>query len=275
MNENKTKSIGVMYFSPTKTTAKICKAIASGMGSNEPVDFNITKPDFREKLMFNQAAILDNIDHLIIGAPVYAGKLPVQVIECLNALSGKGKECTVVVVYGNRDYGVALRNLAEILIEKGFKIVAAGAFIGQHSYKDIIPIAIGRPDKNDLDLAFNFGENSLNNSKHLTIEKIPEQIDWISKSKSYFKSVSVKYIAENCTNCGVCAKFCPIGIISTTTGDYNSKEAKADCIACMACVFECKNEARIIEASFLNKLILRTHLKKASVQRLEPLVIFP
>lgn len=274
--ENKiSKQIGIVYFSPTNTTKQICKSIASGMGSNEPDDFNITKPDFREKLMFNQAAIIDNIDHLIIGAPVYAGKLPVQVIECLNALSGKGKECTVVVVYGNRDYGVALLNLAEILSKKGFKIVAAGAFIGQHSYKDIIPIAIGRPDKNDLKLAFNFGKNSLDNSKHLAIEKIPKQVDWISKSKSYFKSVSVKYLPENCTQCGICAKHCPIGIISTETGDYLSKKAKNDCIACMACVFECKYNARIIEANFLSKLILRTHLKKASMQRLEPLIIFP
>jgi len=52
--------------------------------------------------------------------------------------------------------------------------VAAGAFIGQHSYSELIPIAIGRPDKNDLKLAFNFGKNSINNSKQLTIEKIPE-----------------------------------------------------------------------------------------------------
>jgi len=274
--ENKVrKQIGILYFSPTNTTKKICNAIAFGMGSKNPFEFNLTNPDFRTELISNPDVILKKIDHLIIGAPVYAGKLPVQVIESLNAIDGKGKECTIVVVYGNREFGIALRNLAEILTKNGFKIVAAGAFIGQHSYSEIIPISIGRPDKNDLELAFNFGENCIHNSKHLAIEKIPEQIDWISKSKSYFKSVSVKYLSENCTQCGICAKYCPTGIISTETGDYLSKQAKADCIACMACVFECKNEARILEVSFINKFVLRTHLKKASVQRLEPLVIFP
>lgn len=236
---------------------------------------NLTKPEFRAELISNSETILKKIDHLIIGTPVYAGKLPEQVIESLNAIDGNGKECTIVVVYGNRDYGVALRNLAEILTENGFKIVAAGAFIGQHSYKDIIPVAIGRPDKYDLELAFNFGKNSLDNSKHLDINKIPVQLDWISKSKSYFKSASVKYISENCTKCGICAKHCPTGIIASETGDYLSKKAKNDCIACMACVFECKYKARIMEINFLNKFIIRTHLKKASVQRLEPRVIFP
>lgn len=275
MKENKTKNIGVMYFSPTNTTAKICKAIASGMGKDVPEDFNITYPDFRAKLISNPKTMLENIDHLIVGAPVYAGKLPVQVIECMNALVGEGKICTIIVSYGNREFGKALRNMAEILIKKGFKVSAAGAFIGQHSYKDIIPIAIGRPDKKDLEQAFNFGKKCTINLKHLSIEEIPEQIDWISKSKNYFKSVSVKYISENCTHCGICAKHCPIGIISDETGNYKSIKSKADCIACVACVFECKFEARILGVSFINKLILRTHLKKASLQRLEPLTIFP
>jgi ferredoxin len=214
---------------------------------------------------------LGNIDHLINGAPVYAGKLPVQVIECLNAL--KGKECTVVVVYGNRDYGIALRNIAEILLKKGVKVAAAGAFIGQHSYKDIILIAIGRPDKNDLEQAFDFDKNCTNISKHLNIKEIPVQLDWISKSKSYFKSQAVEYVSENCTQCGNCAKHCPTGIIAAKTGEYMSKRAKAKCITCMACVFECKYKARIIDVNFINKFILRTHLKKAYVQRLEPFTL--
>jgi flavodoxin len=70
--ENKiTKRIGVLYFSPSNTTKKICKAIAFGMGVIDPVDLNITIPDFRAKLSSNSDGILDNIDHLIIGSPVY------------------------------------------------------------------------------------------------------------------------------------------------------------------------------------------------------------
>jgi flavodoxin/NAD-dependent dihydropyrimidine dehydrogenase PreA subunit len=269
------KRIGILYFSPTHTTKKICNAIASGMGERNPVDLNITTPDFREKLISRQETMLANIGLLVVGAPVYAGKLPLQFIECINTLNLNGINCTVVVVYGNRDFGIAFRNMAEILTKKGGKVIAAGAFIAQHSYKDIIPVAMGRPDKYDLDLAFNFGGKSIKNSKQLDYNKIPVQLDWISRSKSYFKSVAVEYVSEKCIKCGVCAKQCPIGIIAGDTGDYISKKAKAECIACMACVFECQYEARIIEVSLVNRFIIKTHLKKASVQRLEPLLIFP
>ena len=274
MNENKTKSIGVMYFSPTKTTAKICKAIASGMGEDVPVELNITKPDFRKKLISNPEALLNGIDHLIVGAPVYTGKLPLQVIESLNIMVGEGKECTVVVVYGNRDYGVAFRNMTEILIRRGFKIIAAGAFIGQHSYSDIIPVAMGRPDITDLGKAKIFGANSINTSKYLSPEDIPVQLDMFSKSKKHYP-LKPFFISEKCTQCGICSETCPVGIISPETGDYINKKAKDLCIGCMACVRNCKNEAKIAKPDFIMKLMMKQILKKASVQRLEPLLIFP
>ena len=88
MESKITKRIGILYFSPTNTTKKICKAIAFGMGAKDPIDLNITIPDFRAKLTSNTNGILDNIDHLIIGAPVYSGKLPIQVIACLKSING-------------------------------------------------------------------------------------------------------------------------------------------------------------------------------------------
>ncbi|MCK7505252.1 MAG: hypothetical protein MZV70_15020 [Desulfobacterales bacterium] len=77
-----------------------------------------------------------------MGAPVYSGKLPLQVLEVLQILHGNGKEATAIVVYGNRDYGIALHNMVELLSERGFRIAAAAAFIGQHSYSGIVPVAL-------------------------------------------------------------------------------------------------------------------------------------
>jgi flavodoxin len=200
--ENKlTKRIGILYFSQTNTTKRICKAIALGMGANAPVDLNLTKPEFRTKLISNPDVVLENIDHLVVGVPVYIGKIPVQAIECLKVLKGNEKRCTAVVVYGNRDYGVAFRNLVEILTKKGFKINAAGAFIGQHTYSDIIPVAIGRPDKTDLEKASQFGTESLNTSKYLTPEDIPVQLDMFSRSK-YYSSLKPVFLPKECTQCG-------------------------------------------------------------------------
>lgn len=275
MNNKISKQTGTLYFSPTNTTRKICNAIALGMGANEPVDLNITKPEFRKEFISKANTFLENINFLIVGSPVYEGKLPIQVIESLNALDGEGKECTIVIVYGNRDYGIAASQMAEILFKKRFKIKAAGMFIGEHSYSRFMPIAIGRPDKKDLELAFNFGKKCINTSGFLTTNDIPRQLDWISKSKKYQYPARSQYISENCTHCGICAELCPVGIISPETGDFVNKKLEKNCTGCMACVSNCKSNARIIKVSFFTKLILQNVLKKATVQFLEPHVIFP
>lgn len=267
------KRIGILYFSPTNTTKKICNAIALGMGAKNPKDLNITISDFRAKLTSNPNAILDNIDYLIIGAPVYSGKLPIQVIDCLKSISGNEKKCTAVVVYGNRDYGIALYHMVEILSNNNFNVLAAGTFIGQHSYSDIIPVAIGRPDKTDLEKAYNFGSESLNTFNFLSLEDIPVQRDMFSKSESY-NPIKPVFISEKCIHCRICSKRCPMNIISPETGNWVNQEAMKQCIGCMACVSSCKDKARFVRANFGKRLILKYILKKASVQRQEPLTIF-
>jgi Pyruvate/2-oxoacid:ferredoxin oxidoreductase delta subunit len=272
--ENKiTKRIGILYFSPTETTKKICKAIAFGMGEKDPVDLNITILDFRAKLTSNPDEILDNFDHLIIGAPVYSGKLPIQVIDCLRSLNGNEKECTAVVVYGNRDYGIALYHMVEILSNNKFNVLSACAFIGQHSYSDIIPVAIGRPDKTDLGKAYNLGFESLKTSNYLSLKDIPIQRDLISKSESY-NPIQPVFKSEKCIHCRICSKRCPLNIISPETGNWLNQEVKKLCIGCMACVSSCKDNARFVRANFGMRLILKYILKEASVQRQEPLTIY-
>ena len=265
--------IGICYFSPTHTTRKICQAIASGMGEKNPKILNITLPSVRKELISKPDSAMTGIKHLIVGAPVYEGKLPVQVIECLNALRGKDKKCTLVVVYGNRDYGIALRHMAEILTGKGFTITAAGAFIGQHSYSNVIPVAMGRPDEKDLELAAQFGTRAIGVSSYLTAEDMPIQIDMFSRSKGYHPLKPVFY-PEKCSQCASCAEVCPIGIIDPETGGYIHRNATDDCIGCMACVFSCENEARMTKPGFAMKTRIKYVLRKAAVERLEPLTVF-
>ncbi|MEJ2505966.1 MAG: hypothetical protein P8Y81_06865, partial [Ignavibacteriaceae bacterium] len=119
------------------------------MGEKDPQVLNITLPDVRSRIFTDPNTVTANVDHLSVGAPVYFGKIPVQALECLKVISGKRKECTAIVVYGNRDYGIALYRMVEILSNNGFGVIAAGAFIGQHSYSDVVSVAIGRPDKAD------------------------------------------------------------------------------------------------------------------------------
>ena len=266
------KSIGITCFSPTGTTRTICKAIALGMGSENPKILDMTFPDTRTAIIANPSTAMDGIDHLIVGAPVYVGKLPPLVQECLKALHGNGKECTAIVVYGNRDYGISLSKMAEILLENGFIVVAAGTFIGHHSISDIIPVAVGRPDNSDIEKAMEFGAKVLSASRQLSIKDIPQQIDFASKSSTY--SMDKPFYDEKlCTQCGECAEVCPLGLISADTGKYLSAAAQKQCLGCKACVKSCAPKARVTKVNSIMKMILKIILRKASRERREPAII--
>ncbi len=267
-----TKQIGIMIFSPTSTTEKVCRSIAMGMGAKEIKVFDITFPETRALIKANAKTVFDNVDHLIVGSPVHSGKLPVQVIESLNAMEGKGKDCTAVVVYGNRDFGVALFNMVELLSLSGFKITGGGAFIGQHSYSDIVPVALGRPDKMDMEKAFQFGADSLNFSNELNLNNIPRQMDSVSRSEKY-SCLKPEHNKKQCIGCGLCAKKCPVGLLSSTTGLYMNKVSKEKCIGCNACVNSCSQKAKKSRANLIIKLVMKGILREASNTRREPLII--
>jgi Pyruvate/2-oxoacid:ferredoxin oxidoreductase delta subunit len=150
--------------------------------------------------------------------------------------------------------------------------VAAGAFIGQHSYSDIVPVAMGRPDKSDMEKACDLGTRSSCVSRSLPLEDIPMQIDYFSRSDKYMP-LKPALISESCIQCGICAECCPMGILSPDTGFYLSGATEDRCIGCMACVFSCTKNARIVKANVVMKLALKYILRKASIERKEPFVI--
>ena len=267
------KRIGVLYFSPTGTTKKTCHAVALGMGEKDPQVLDLTLPDVRARITAGDRTLTAAADHFIVGAPVYFGKLPAQFMDCLGRMEGRGKESTAVVVYGNRDYGIALRRLVEILAGNGFAVVAAGAFIGQHSYKDVVPVAIGRPDEADLKKAVRFGEKALHACKYLSFEDIPTQTDIFTRSDTYMP-LKPTFISELCVQCGICADCCPQGILSPETGTYLSRPAKKQCIGCMACVSICASRARVARPNAMLRLSMKMILKKAAKVRQEPLTVF-
>jgi len=164
--------------------------------------------------------------------------------------------------------------MVEILSNNGFGVVAAGAFIGQHSYSDVVPVAIGRPDKSDIEKAYSFGVAGSNACKYLSPKNIPIQSDIFSKSDVYM-SLRPVFISQLCVQCGICAHHCPKGILSSDTGVYVSREATKQCLGCMACVLHCTNRARVAKPNVILKLAIKIILKRASIDRQEPLTIFP
>ena len=65
--------------------------------------------------------------------PVYAGRVPQISLERLSVLKGSGQMAVAVVVYGNREFDDALLETKNALEAGGFQVIAAAAFIAEHS----------------------------------------------------------------------------------------------------------------------------------------------
>lgn len=225
----------LIYFSPTGTTRKIITAIADGLGAGQMNDHDLTYPSARTEQNF-----VDGI--AIIGVPVYAGRVPKDCVERLANYKAGGVPAVVVVLYGNREFEDALVELRDIATAQGFNIVAAAAFIGEHSYSTPDrPIAAGRPDDKDLSLAVKFGQDiatKLARNDFHTPE-IDGNVPY--KERVKFGGVAPETDAENCILCGRCAEVCPVRIISVSTMVTTQEE---NCIMCSACVKICPVDAR-------------------------------
>lgn len=146
-------SAKLIYFSPTQTTKRVIEGIAQGVRIATVEYLDLTPPEAGTRKLTEMHGEL-----AIIGAPVYSGRLPADMISRLRRLKGNDAPA-VIVVYGNRAYEDALLELRDLALETGFKPIAAGAFIGEHSYSsNATPIAVGRPDMEDLRKAKEFGE---------------------------------------------------------------------------------------------------------------------
>ncbi len=131
------KRVNLMYFSPTATTKTIVETIGhrlvekNGIEQGKIVDF--TLPKQRET-----GVTFKSNDILLIGVPVYSGRVPNILLSYLNTIKGNNTLAIPIVLYGNREYEDALLELNDILIENGFNVIAGGAFIGEHSFSTIL-----------------------------------------------------------------------------------------------------------------------------------------
>ena len=255
----------LVFFSPTETTAKIVNKIAQGISPNMATAINLTPPGARSQ-DFGRL----NDELAIIGTPVYAGRVPPEAIRRLRRVKGNNTPAVVVVVYGNREYDDALLELRDIVTELGFRPIAGGAFIGQHSYNsEATPIAPGRPDDQDLEKAKRFGElvkakiskfNTLDDMPALHVPGNFPYKKWVERSE--MAPVTVESL---CTLCAECAAACPTAAITVEEAvGTNSKE----CIHCSACIKKCPSGARKWESAWIDQI--RKWLTENCHERKEP-----
>jgi ferredoxin len=245
------KQVKLVYFSPTGTTQKVLESIAQGITAEDVEHINLTLPEGAQQTMppFSD-------EFVIIGAPVYGGRLPVDAINRFKQLKASKTLAIIIVVYGNREFEDALLELKNLAIELGFIPVAGGAFIGEHSYatKDV-PIANGRPDSLDVQKAMDFGAKIKDNVTALQSPdaqmdlEIPGRFPYESVARSMAVSPVTK--EDTCTLCGTCASVCPTAAISTNKSVATKIKL---CIRCSACIKNCPTSSRVWEDSRMEKI---------------------
>ncbi|MDD3038189.1 4Fe-4S dicluster domain-containing protein [Bacteroides sp.] len=253
----------LIYFSPTHTSKQVGEAIVCGTGIKNVIPVDLT-------LQMAEKTVIPASSLAIIVVPVYGGHVAPLAMERLENICGLDTPTVLVVVYGNRAYEKALIELDTFAIPHGFKIIAGATFIGEHSYStDKNPIAQGRPDDMDLNLANEFGSKIMEKIQAAISPDKLYQVDirairrpaqpffallrflWkvIKLRKSDTPLPRTPWVEEEslCTHCGLCVTRCPAGAI--IKGDELHTDADK-CIKCCACVKCCNKNARVYDTPF-------------------------
>jgi flavodoxin len=164
------EKLNIIYFSPTEATKLVITSIADGIKFQIVKYVNLLKKDKIKKHKFS------NDELIMIGVPVYSGRIPLTVIDRLRNFEADNAKVVLVVVYGNRHFDDALLELKDLTMELGFIPIAAGAFIGEHSFSSSeYHIAEERPNSKDIKFAKDFGKTIIeqidNDSQEIKIPR--------------------------------------------------------------------------------------------------------
>ncbi len=236
-----------ILFSPTGGTEKAAKAITKDWPSAETIDLSDAGKDF-SKTVFQPE------DAALIAMPSFGGLAPQTALERLGAIKGNGARCVLMAVYGSRAYEDTLVQMEDAAEQCGFQVIAAVSAVAEHSIMH--QYATGRPDRADCDQLAGFA-GKINEKLQSGDGKKPV----LPGNRPYKKGGGVSLVPKGgsaCTECGLCAKRCPVQAIDPKAP--RATDGKK-CISCMRCVSICPQKARKVNKAMVSVAALT--IKKA------------
>ena len=244
-------TIYAVYYSATGTTDRTVNTFADALAEQFGVPVKripFTKPaDRAREYSFSEG------DLVVVGTPTYAGRMPNKIMpDFRDHLRGNGALAVPVVLFGNRAYENSLAELRTLLEANAFHTVAAAAFVGQHAFATAL--AEGRPDYSDRQEMKKFAKSIYDKVINLTGESAlikvpgdPEAPYYVPKcldgQPARFLKAKPQTNLSKCTNCGACARQCPMGAIDSN----RVAEVPGICIKCQSCVHRCTRHAKYFD----------------------------
>ncbi|MGI6751835.1 MAG: EFR1 family ferrodoxin [Anaerovoracaceae bacterium] len=242
-------NVNAVYFSGTGTTKKVVEAIADRLAQDLNNGGGYSTYDFTPKAAREEEISFGENDLVVIGTPVYAGRVPNVLLKYMDTIKGNGATAVCIVLYGNRNFDDGLIELRNIMADNGFKVIAAGGFIGEHSFSTVL--AAGRPDAADMEIAIGFADQIAEKVKSgreyegkIKVRgEEPYRKYYMPKDKEGnpvdFRKIKPKTNSD-CMDCKHCADICPMQSI-----DYDDTSLITGiCIKCGACVKQCPVSAK-------------------------------
>lgn len=245
------KTVWAVYYSGCGSTRQLLRGMAEAAGEALmlPVrELDYSRPEAREK-----SYCFTETDMVFWGSPTYAGRLPNVLLPFLRGnFTGGGAAAVAVVLYGNRSYDDALKELCEVLTGNGFLAAAGAAVTAEHAFAPAL--AHGRPNAEDRAAAAEFARKTaltLREREHPIPVTVPgrEPIGayytplGLDGEPARFLKAKPKTDPEQCTRCGLCAAVCPMGSIPRE----EPTECTGICIKCQGCIRECPAGAKYFD----------------------------
>ncbi len=239
----KIKKVTAVYFSPTGGTKACAEAIASELASDYGT-VNLTFPYERK-----QVHEFGPEDLVIIGAPVYAGRIPAVDGGLFSTLHGNDTPAVFLVSYGNRAYDDALLEEKDLCEARGFRGIGASAWIAPHTFSS--RIGAGRPDAEDREKIHAFAQRI----QVLAEGGVPAgAVLALPGNRPYREVPAMPFHPEaprGCIRCRRCVSACPVQAISPAAPE---KTDASKCLDCLACVRVCPVHVRSVYRPALSEI---------------------